>query len=278
MVRRGLATHVVGRTVESVTVTHPRSVRRHLEGAADLAARLTGLRVESAQRRGKYLWLTFDEPDTALVVHLGMSGQMLVQPAVAPVEKHAHIRAALHDGAELRFVDQRTFGGWALAPLVEVDGSLLPEPVAHIARDPLDPLFDQEAAVAALRAKNTEIKRVLLDQTVISGVGNIYADESLWRARIHGNRSASALTRPALRTLLTEVGAVMGDALEAGGTSFDALYVNVNGQSGYFERSLAVYGREDEPCRRCGAPIVRERFMNRSSYSCPRCQRKPHHR
>ncbi len=278
MVRRGLAAHVVGRTVESVTVTHPRSVRRHLEGAADLAARLTGLRVESARRRGKYLWLTFDEPDTALVVHLGMSGQMLVQPAVAPVEKHAHIRAALHDGAELRFVDQRTFGGWALAPLVEVGGSLLPEPVAHIARDPLDPLFDQEAAVAALRAKNTEIKRVLLDQTVISGVGNIYADESLWRARIHGNRPASALTRPALRTLLTEVGAVMGDALEAGGTSFDALYVNVNGQSGYFERSLAVYGREDEPCRRCGAPIVRERFMNRSSYSCPRCQRKPHHR
>ncbi len=278
MVRRGLATHVVGRTVESVTVTHPRSVRRHPEGAADLAARLTGLRVESAQRRGKYLWLTFDEPDTALVVHLGMSGQMLVQPAVAPVEKHAHIRAALHDGAELRFVDQRTFGGWALAPLVEVGGSLLPESVAHIARDPLDPLFDQEAAVAALRAKNTEIKRVLLDQTVISGVGNIYADESLWRARIHGNRPASGLTRPALRTLLTEVGAVMGDALEAGGTSFDALYVNVNGQSGYFERSLAVYGREDEPCRRCGAPIVRERFMSRSSYSCPRCQRKPHHR
>ena len=278
MVRRGLAAHVVGRTVESVTVTHPRSVRRHLEGAADLAARLTGLRVESARRRGKYLWLTFDEPDTALVVHLGMSGQMLVQPAVAPVEKHAHIRAALHDGAELRFVDQRTFGGWALAPLVEVGGSLLPEPVAHIARDPLDPLFDQEAAVAALRAKNTEIKRVLLDQTVISGVGNIYADESLWRARIHGNRPASGLTRPALRTLLTEVAAVMGDALEAGGTSFDALYVNVNGQSGYFERSLAVYGREDEPCRRCGAPIVRERFMNRSSYSCPRCQRKPHHR
>ncbi|MEV0293007.1 bifunctional DNA-formamidopyrimidine glycosylase/DNA-(apurinic or apyrimidinic site) lyase [Nocardia sp. NPDC050710] len=278
VVRRGLAEHVVGRTVESVTVTHPRSVRRHLEGSADLAARLTGRRVESAERRGKYLWFTFDEPDIALVVHLGMSGQMLVQPADAPVEKHAHIRATLHDGAELRFVDQRTFGGWALAPLVEVDGSLLPESVAHIARDPLDPHFELDAAVAALRAKQSEIKRVLLDQSVISGVGNIYADESLWRARLHGNRLASGLTRPALRTLLTEVGAVMGDALAAGGTSFDALYVNVNGQSGYFERSLAVYGREDEPCRRCGAPIVRERFMNRSSYSCPRCQRKPHHR
>lgn len=274
VVRRGLAEHVVGRMVESVTVNHPRSVRRHLAGADDLTARMKGLRIASAERRGKYLWLTFDDPDTALVVHLGMSGQMLVQPADAPVEKHAHILATLDDGAQLRFVDQRTFGGWVLAPLVEVDATLVPEPVAHIARDPLDPHYDPEVVVAALRAKQTEIKRVLLDQTVISGIGNIYADESLWRAKIHGNRLASGLTRPAVRTLLTEVGAVLEEALAAGGTSFDALYVNVNGQSGYFERSLAVYGREDEPCRRCGAPILREKFMNRSSYSCPRCQPK----
>ncbi|MFI9407461.1 bifunctional DNA-formamidopyrimidine glycosylase/DNA-(apurinic or apyrimidinic site) lyase [Nocardia sp. NPDC052316] len=275
VVRRGVAEHVVGRVIESVAITHPRSVRRHLEGAADLAARLTGLKVASAERRGKYLWLTFDEPDTSLVVHLGMSGQMLVQPADAPLEKHAHIRATLGDGTQLRFVDQRTFGGWALAPLVEVDGTLVPEPVAHIARDPLDPRFDPDAVVAAVRAKQTEIKRVLLDQSVISGIGNIYADESLWRAKIHGSRLASGLSRPAVRALLADVGAVMGEALLAGGTSFDALYVNVNGQSGYFERSLAVYGREDEPCRRCGAPVQREKFMNRSSYSCPRCQPKP---
>ncbi|WP_228002874.1 bifunctional DNA-formamidopyrimidine glycosylase/DNA-(apurinic or apyrimidinic site) lyase [Nocardia australiensis] len=275
VVRRGLAEHVVGRVIESVTVTHPRSVRRHLEGAADLAARMTGLRVAAAQRRGKYLWLTFDDPDVSLVVHLGMSGQMLVQPFDAPVEKHAHILATLDDDTQLRFVDQRTFGGWALAPLVAVDGALLPEPVSHIARDPIDPLFEPESVVAVLRAKQSEIKRLLLDQSVISGIGNIYADESLWRAEIHGNRSAAGLTRPALRRLLAEVGAVMGEALAAGGTSFDALYVNVNGQSGYFERSLAAYGRQDEPCRRCGAPIRRERFMNRSSYSCPRCQPKP---
>ncbi|PXX64108.1 DNA-(apurinic or apyrimidinic site) lyase [Nocardia tenerifensis] len=270
--RLGVAEHVVGRVIESVAITHPRSVRRHLEGAADLAARLTGRKVESAERRGKYLWLTFDDPDTALVVHLGMSGQMLVQPADAPLEKHAHIRATLGDGTQLRFVDQRTFGGWALAPLVEVDGTLVPEPVAHIARDPLDPRFDAESVVTAVRAKQTEIKRVLLDQTVVSGIGNIYADEALWRAKLHGSRLASGLSRPAVRALLAEVGAVMGEALLAGGTSFDALYVNVNGQSGYFERSLAVYGREDEPCCRCGAPIQREKFMNRSSYSCPRCQ------
>ncbi|WP_039799572.1 bifunctional DNA-formamidopyrimidine glycosylase/DNA-(apurinic or apyrimidinic site) lyase [Nocardia araoensis] len=278
VVRRGLAEHVVGRMIESVAITHPRSVRRHLEGAADLAARLTGLKVVSAERRGKFLWLTFDDPEAALVVHLGMSGQMLVQPADAPLEKHAHIRATLGDGTQLRFVDQRTFGGWALAPLVEVDGTLVPEPVAHIARDPLDPRFDVESVVAVIRGKQSEIKRVLLDQGVVSGIGNIYADEALWRAEIHGGRPASGLSRPAVRRLLAEVGAVMGEALAAGGTSFDALYVNVNGQSGYFERSLAVYGREHEPCRRCGAPIIRERFMNRSSYSCPRCQPKPRRR
>ncbi|MFJ1457061.1 bifunctional DNA-formamidopyrimidine glycosylase/DNA-(apurinic or apyrimidinic site) lyase [Nocardia wallacei] len=274
-VRRGLAEHVVGSVIESVAVKHPRSVRRHLLGGDHLAAELAGLRVESAQRRGKFLWLTFDDPDLALVVHLGMSGQMLVQPADAPLEKHAHIVATLDSGAQLRFVDQRTFGGWALHPLIEVDGTLVPEAVAHIGRDPLDPRFDADAVVRVMRAKQSEIKRVLLDQTVVSGVGNIYADEALWRSRLHGERIAAKLTRPALHGLLTEVRAVMTEALEVGGTSFDALYVNVNGQSGYFERALAAYGREDEPCRRCGAPMVREKFMNRSSFSCPRCQRRP---
>ncbi|MFD3704555.1 bifunctional DNA-formamidopyrimidine glycosylase/DNA-(apurinic or apyrimidinic site) lyase [Nocardia sp. NPDC058658] len=278
VVRRGLADHAVGRAIDAVTVTHPRAVRRHVAGGADLAARLTGLRIDSAQRRGKYLWLTFDEPDTALVVHLGMSGQMLVQPADAPVEKHAHIRAVLGDGAELRFVDQRTFGGWALGELVEVNGTVVPDSVAHIARDPLDPLFDREAVVAAIRAKNTEIKRVLLDQTVISGIGNIYADEALWRAGLHGTRIAADLTRPVVRTLLDGVTAVMTEALAVGGTSFDALYVNVNGESGYFSRSLAAYGREDEPCDRCATLLIREQFMNRSSFSCPKCQRKPRRR
>ncbi|MGW6421044.1 bifunctional DNA-formamidopyrimidine glycosylase/DNA-(apurinic or apyrimidinic site) lyase [Nocardia sp. NPDC055053] len=272
VVRRGLAEHAVGRVIDSVTVTHPRAVRRHVAGGVDLAARLTGLKIESARRRGKYLWLTFDEPDAALVVHLGMSGQMLVQPAGAPVEKHAHIRAALGDGSELRFVDQRTFGGWALADLVEVDGTVVPDTVAHIARDPLDPRFDREAVVAKIRAKNTEIKRVLLDQTVVSGIGNIYADEALWRAGLHGTRIAADLTRPVVRVLLDSVTAVMTEALAVGGTSFDALYVNVNGESGYFSRRLEVYGRVDEPCSRCGTPIERAPFMNRSSHFCPRCQ------
>ncbi|MCR8691947.1 bifunctional DNA-formamidopyrimidine glycosylase/DNA-(apurinic or apyrimidinic site) lyase [Rhodococcus pyridinivorans] len=275
VVRRGLDAHVVGATVDSVQVLHPRAVRRHEPGPRDLALQVTGQKVASVERRGKYMWLVLEPADLALVVHLGMSGQMLVQPPTVPDEKHLRIRAVLDNGADLRFVDQRTFGGWALAPLVEVDGDRLPLPVAHIARDPMDPRFDPDAVVAVLRTKHTELKRALLDQTVVSGIGNIYADEALWRARIHGNRSTDALSRPKLRSALDAATEVMAEALGQGGTSFDALYVNVNGESGYFERSLNVYGRENEPCRRCGAPIRREKFMNRSSYSCPKCQPRP---
>ncbi|ROP40653.1 bifunctional DNA-formamidopyrimidine glycosylase/DNA-(apurinic or apyrimidinic site) lyase [Saccharothrix texasensis] len=275
VVRRGLHEHVAGRTVEAVEVLHPRAIRRHLPGAADFAVRLTGQRLEAARRRGKYLWVDLSGGD-AMLAHLGMSGQMLVQPVDAPDEKHLRVRVRFADGGpELRFVDQRTFGGLALADIVEVDGALVPRPVAHIARDPMDPAFDPDAAVAALRKRRTEVKRALLDQTVVSGVGNIYADEALWRARLHGARPVDKLTRAKAAELLAHATRVMYEALGEGGTSFDALYVNVNGQSGYFDRSLAVYGRENEPCRRCGTAIRREPFMNRSSYSCPRCQPRP---
>ncbi|NLU81552.1 bifunctional DNA-formamidopyrimidine glycosylase/DNA-(apurinic or apyrimidinic site) lyase [Rhodococcus sp. HNM0569] len=280
VVRRGLERHVLGATVTGIDVLHPRAVRRHVPGAHDLAAQVVGQRVAAADRRGKYLWLVLEPAHLALVVHLGMSGQMLVQPAAAPDEKHLRIRARLDGahlapGTELRFVDQRTFGGWALAPLVDVDGTALPDSVAHIARDPMDPRFDAEAVVEVLRRKHTEIKRALLDQTVVSGIGNIYADEALWRAKVHGNRLTDTLTRPVLRRVLAAAHDVMQEALGQGGTSFDALYVDVNGESGYFERSLNAYGREGEPCPRCGAPIRRQQFMNRSSFSCPKCQPAP---
>lgn len=274
VVRRGLHAHVVGAGIESVEVLHPRAVRRHELGPRDLALQMTGQIVSDVRRRGKYLWLVLEPSDLAVVVHLGMSGQMLVQPPTVPDEKHLRIRTVLDNGADLRFVDQRTFGGWALAPLREVDGDLLPEPVAHIARDPMDPRFDADAVVKVLRGKHTEIKRALLDQTVVSGIGNIYADESLWRARIHGNRLTDSLSRPKLAAVLSAARDVMGEALEQGGTSFDALYVNVNGESGYFDRSLDAYGQENRPCVRCGTAIRREKFMNRSSYSCPKCQRR----
>lgn len=274
VVRRGLQDHVAGRTITAVRVDHPRAVRRHLAGAADLTARLVGARVVGTGRRGKYLWLNLaDGRDEALIVHLGMSGQMLLGPVTRT--EHLRIAAVLDDGTALSFVDQRTFGGWQLAELVTVDGSRLPEPVAHIARDPLDPCFDRDAVVNVLRRKHSEIKRQLLDQTVVSGIGNIYADEALWRARVNGTRIAGRLTRRQLSEVLDAAAAVMREALDQGGTSFDALYVNVNGQSGYFERSLNVYGRGDRDCRRCGAVVRREKFMNRSSFYCPVCQPRP---
>jgi len=272
VVRRGLQAHIAGRTITAVQVRHPRAVRRHEPGAADLTARLTGARIAGTDRRGKYLWLTLG-PESALVVHLGMSGQMLLGPLDRT--EHLRIAATLDDGTALSFVDQRTFGGWQLADLVIVDGSTVPEPVAHIARDPLDSRFDRDMVVKLLRRKHSEIKRQLLDQTVVSGIGNIYADEALWRAGVNGARIADELTRRQLGELLDSAAEVMREALGQGGTSFDSLYVNVNGQSGYFDRSLNVYGREGRNCYRCGAVIRRDKFMNRSSFYCPRCQPRP---
>jgi formamidopyrimidine-DNA glycosylase len=272
VVRRGLQAHVAGKSIAAVQVHHPRAVRRYEAGAADLTARLLGARITGTDRRGKYMWLNLDDA-TALVVHLGMSGQMLLGPI--PNTDHLRIAAVLDDGTTLSFVDQRTFGGWQLADLVSVDGNLLPVPVAHIARDPLDPRFDRNAVVDVLRHKHSEIKRQLLDQTVVSGIGNIYADEALWRAGVNGARIAAKLTRRQLGEVLEAAAEVMREALDQGGTSFDSLYVNVNGQSGYFERSLNVYGRADRNCRRCGAVVRREKFMNRSSFYCPVCQPRP---
>ncbi|WP_370330253.1 bifunctional DNA-formamidopyrimidine glycosylase/DNA-(apurinic or apyrimidinic site) lyase [Mycolicibacterium hippocampi] len=276
VVRRGLAQRVTDRTITAVRVHHPRAVRRHEAGPADLTARLLGTAITGTGRRGKYLWLTLGdtvESSSALVVHLGMSGQMLLGDV--PNDNHLRIAALLDDGTTLSFVDQRTFGGWMIAEMVSVDGTDVPMPVAHIARDPLDPRFDRDSVVTVLRHKHSEIKRQLLNQAVVSGVGNIYADEALWRAKVNGARLASGLPRRKLAELLDAAAAVMTDALDEGGTSFDSLYVNVNGESGYFDRSLDAYGRAGEPCRRCGAVMRREKFMNRSSFYCPRCQPRP---
>jgi formamidopyrimidine-DNA glycosylase len=270
-VRRGLERWVTGRTIRSVEVMHPRSVRRHVTGPADFAAQLAGRTVLGVDRRGKYFWFPLDD-GAALWGHLGMSGQLLLQPPGALDEIHLRIRFTFaDDGPELRFVDQRTFGGLAVSP----GGAVLPDELAHIALDPLDPLFVDETFVTSLRRRRTGVKRALLDQTLISGVGNIYADESLWRARLHWARATETLTRPAARILLAHVRDVLTAAIGAGGTSFDALYVNVNGESGYFDRVLAVYGREGEPCTRCATLVRRDPFMNRSSFSCPKCQRRP---
>jgi formamidopyrimidine-DNA glycosylase len=270
VVRRGLAAHVVGHTIERVRVVHPRPVRRHVAGVADFEQRLADQHVSAARRRGKYLWLALDSGD-ALLGHLGMSGQLLVQPRNAEPERHLRVVIELSEGRDLRFVDQRMFGGLSISE----DGAELPPEIAHIARDPMDPAFDPDAFVVAVRKRRTGLKRALLDQTLISGVGNIYADEALWAARLHYARPTETLTRREITRVLGEATGVMARALGEGGTSFDALYVNVNGESGYFDRSLNAYGQEGKPCPRCGTPIRRDAFMNRSSYTCPRCQPRP---
>lgn len=331
-VRAGIADHSLSRPLRSVRVVDARSLRRHLPGPAQFEAALTGRALRGAYRRGKYLWLTLSEPDgtladEALVVHLGMSGQLLVRDepggdsesdSASEAEARAafdaeprHLRVALElgpvgtisgaagAGQRLLFVDQRIFGGMFLSPLVpdvpaavarnevtpgEVpERFLVPEAVKHIARDPLDEFFDPAAVRRKFLRTSSGIKKVLLDQSVISGVGNIYADEALWRARLHYAKPARTLSAAQTRDLLAAVTDVLRESLAAGGTSFDALYVNVLGESGYFERSLNAYGRAGEPCHRCAEAgrtslIVREPFQNRSSYRCPHCQRAPRSR
>ena len=266
----GLAEHVVGRRIENVTVHHLRSVRRHAPGPADFADRLAGATVAGAERRGKYLWLPLDGGD-AVLAHLGMSGQMLIAGPDVEEPRHLRISFDLDNGTQLFFADQRIFGGMSISE----GGAELPSEIAHIARAPLDALFDPSDFRARLRRRETGVKRALLDQTLVSGVGNIYADEALWRTPLHYARNTRHLRTREIDALLHHVSAVMLEALAQGGTSFDTLYVNVKGESGYFERSLAVYGQEGEPCRRCGTPIRREPFMNRSSYRCPACQPRP---
>lgn len=299
VVRRGLETWVRGRNFETVEVLDPRSVRRHLDGAEDFVASLQGCRVDAVVRRGKFLWmnLTGLPAPTALVAHLGMSGQLLIEEPEAPDEKHLKVRLSLsprgEEPGELRFIDQRIFGGMFLSPLVSTsdggaggqgsDLDLIPAAASHIARDVLDPFRTAESLYTALRRRTTQVKRAILDQTVIAGVGNIYADEALWQAGFSGLRNTATIRRAEVERLDAALRDVMLRALDAGGTSFDSLYVNVNGASGYFDRSLNAYGREGRECARCAnndrtSLIRRDAFMGRSSFTCPVCQPRPRRR
>ena len=270
-IRAGLAPLVRGRTLAQVRVLHPRPVRRHAGGPADFQTSLVGRTFAIPARRGKYLWLPFDDGD-ALLVHLGMSGQFRLSQKDDELARNTRVLFDFIDGNDqLRFIDQRMFGGLSVSGA----GAELPAEVRHIALDPLDPSFDLSATVTRLQQKRSTVKRALLDQNLISGIGNIYADEALWRARTHYDHPTSSLSTRRARSLLRAVQQVFTEALVQGGTSFDSLYVNVNGRSGYFARSLAAYGQAGKPCPRCGTPIRRDHFMNRSSYLCPRCQRLP---
>ena len=262
-VRRGLETYVVGKKFKDIEVRHPRATSA--KSIAPLTS-LMGAKVKSIARRGKFMWFVLDRPEV-LVAHLGMSGQFLIQPKSAEAEKHLRVRINLGRN-ELRFIDQRTFGWLRVDELI--DG--IPSCAIHIAKDPFDPEFDMQESIAKFKVKKTQIKKALLDQELISGVGNIYADESLWRSKIHPEARTEKLKLDQIEKIISSASEVMAQALAQGGTSFDDLYINVNGESGYFERSLAVYGREGEPCPRCGSQIRRIAFSNRSSHFCPKCQ------
>ena len=280
VVRRGLLDHLVGSRVERVTVFDPRALKRHPGSAEGFAAALSGATISSAVRRGKFVWCPLDE-QRALVVHLGMSGQIRVVGG-EPI-RHERVRLALSGRDAIAFVDQRLFGSLAIDSLVDVpdghpaglgsDATTIPSSVAHIARDILDPALDLDALIARIRKRTTGVKIQLLNQNLVSGIGNIYADEALWAAGIHYATPADRIRPIDYRRLFDAVRSVMRTALDAGGTSFDALYVNVNGESGYFDVSLNAYGQEGEPCARCDTLIVREPWQNRSSHFCPRCQR-----
>jgi len=280
-IRLGLQRWVLGRTVTAVEVRHPRAVRRHLPGADDLALRLNGARFESAHRRGKYLWLPLSVPNTCLVVHLGMSGQLLVEAPSAPVERHLHVRIAFADGGpELRFVDQRTFGGMLLdrlVPTLDQPLEAVPAQVAHIARDPKDPAFDDALFALRLRRRDSALKRSLLDQTLVSGIGNIYADEALFRACIHPLRPAGALTRPQLAELREAIEAALTAGIEAQGATIDD-FRHVDGAKGSFQDRFLVHRREGEACPRCGTTIRKLVVGGRGTYVCERCQPRPRRR
>ena len=268
-VRRGLQHLVTGYKITQAEQLHPRALKS--ESIAPLES-LQGAKITGTNRRGKFMWLTLNRP-YVLVAHLGMSGQFLIHQKDRP--KATHVRAQFTLSKPLRtrelvFNDQRTFG-WLS---VEETTNNIPASAQHIAPDPFDSLFDKDKTINNYRKRNIKIKTALLNQEIMSGVGNIYADETLWRAKIHPEVSTADLTPKRISTIIDFATEVMSEAIKQGGTSFDDLYINVNGESGFFEQSLAAYGQEDEPCPRCGTPIKRITFGQRSSHFCPRCQRR----
>jgi len=268
-VRRGLEHLVIGYKISQAQQLHPRALKP--ESIAPLES-LEGAKITGTNRRGKFMWLTLNRP-YVLVAHLGMSGQFLIHQKDGPRATHVRARFTLSKplrAQELVFNDQRTFG-WLS---IEETTNKVPTSAQHIAPDPFDPLFDKATTINNYRRRNIKIKTALLNQEIMSGVGNIYADETLWRAKIHPEISTADLTPKKISTIIDFATEVMQEAINQGGTSFDDLYINVNGESGFFEQSLAAYGQEDEPCPRCGTPIKRITFGQRSSHFCPRCQRR----
>lgn len=289
-VRAGLAQHLVGARVLDIEVLDARSLKKNVSGAQGFLDELIGSTILRVVRRGKFLWFPLNH-QRAMVGHLGMSGQILVRtPEYEPdgqTRVVISVQSAAGQSLEIRFVDQRLFGGLAIDDLIptedgleagyspEASGApLIPATVNHIARDLLDPHFNAGAVASRMAKKNSGIKRVLLDQNLLSGIGNIYADESLWLAKLHYDKPASEISKKKHLELIEIASEVLRKAVAQGGTSFDEQYKNVNGESGYFSQSLNAYGQTGLPCNRCGTPIRREAWSNRGSHFCPKCQKR----
>lgn len=291
-IRRNLEPHLRGKRVVSVSdATHPRTLRYQENGIDELRKHLVNRQITAVVRRGKFLWLVLGdevsaESDVMLVIHLGMSGQLrLVASHDAPL-RHERLRCILDDDEALVFCDQRTFGHLELRPTQPTldhlpggcgsDLPLMPAGLEHIARDVLDPYRDPEVFIQKALRSNRAIKTKLLDQTCISGIGNIYADEGLFAAGIHPAVACSRLDSRKLAEVVDSVRKTMEHALDFGGTSFDRLYVNSWGNPGEFSRELMVYGRSGRECRRCGATLAKMVIDQRSSVYCPHCQLQPY--
>lgn len=268
-VRRGLSHLLRGYRINEVQELHER-VRKN-SSLSPISA-IEGARIMDVRRRGKFLWFELDRPE-ALVAHLGMSGQFLFQQSDRPTPRHVRALFKISKGLrskELVFNDQRTFGWLSVEELV--DG--IPTSALHIAKDPFDSSFDKTMTIKKYAKRNMKIKTALLSQEIMSGVGNIYADEALWRAKVHPEVLTSGMSLKKIEVVIDSAIEVMREAILQGGTSFDGLYIDVNGESGFFEQALAAYGQTDRPCARCGTPIKRIIVGQRSSHFCPRCQHK----
>ncbi|MBP7001819.1 bifunctional DNA-formamidopyrimidine glycosylase/DNA-(apurinic or apyrimidinic site) lyase [Amaricoccus sp.] len=272
-VRRGLEPVLAGRVIVRAEARRP-DLRWPLpEG---FAARLTGARVLGLRRRSKYLLADLDRGET-LIVHLGMSGRMLVSGAVlgafhhdlATPGKHDHVILDVEGGARVTFNDARRFGAMDLAPTAQVEAHRL---LAGLGPEPLGNAFDARVLAGLMAGRFAPVKAVLLDQRAVAGLGNIYVCEALWRAGVSPLRLAGEVTAEEAERLVAAIRAVLAEAIEAGGSSLRD-HRQPDGELGYFQHSFAVYGREGEPCRRCGGEIARVVQSGRSSFFCPACQR-----
>lgn len=290
VVRRGLEKQLIGAQIEKVEVFFPGSLRGQDEKRFSEA--LEGWTITNAVRRGKFLWLLGEDEEGkqtlySLVIHLGMSGQLLINKPKIELSRrnqgHLRVRLTLKDGRTVNFVDQRTFGRMVVEPLVETkdkkpagigaESHLIPRNVeVNVARDVLDPHADFKEVAEKIHQRKSSIKHSLLDQRLVSGIGNIYADETLFAARISPAQSAKTLTEERIEEIFKVSGKIMKAAIKQGGTSFDELYVDTSGNPGYFEQELKVYGRGGEPCKVCGTTLKKLQQSGRNATYCPQCQ------